>query len=182
MLTTISLLAHFSLFNQIACFFPQLLPKKQRCRIAGLPKHHFQCLLPPTMDITAVAGAVISRMGLSNKTHINLKSFTAIFWSERMSDLGLVTKSNSSLSNYILLTQSPSYSFSRTWVFLLILCCGLSQRQMHFGGEGDFCRSGHQNQLWVLEQTPYCLFFSGEHLQPGFPQGRVTEIGAWSNN
>lgn len=141
-------------FQSNCLFLPPGSSQKQRCRIAGLPKHHFQRLLPPTMDTTTVSGAIISRMGLRNETHINLKSFTAIFWSERISDLGLVTKPNSSLGNYILLTQSPSYSFSGIWVSLLILSCGLSQRQMHFGGEGDFCRSGHQNQLWVLEQTP----------------------------
>lgn len=95
-------------------FLPTASSQKQRCRIAGLPEHHFQHLLPPTMDTTAVMGAVIFRMGLRNETHINLKPFTAISWSERMSGLGLVTKPNSSSDNYILLTRSPFNSFSRT--------------------------------------------------------------------
>lgn len=101
-------------FQSNCLFLPPASSQKQRYRVAGLPKHHFQYLLPPTMHITAIVGAVISRMGLRNETHVNLKSFTAIFWTERMSGLGLVTKSNFSSGNYILPTQSPSYSFSRT--------------------------------------------------------------------
>ena len=94
-------------------FLPPASSQKQRCRrIAGLPKQHFQHLLPPTMDATATAGGVISRMGLRNEIHVHLKSFTAIFWSEKM--LALVTQPNSSSGNYILLTQIPPYSFRRT--------------------------------------------------------------------
>lgn len=96
-------------FQSNCLFLPPASSQKQRCRIAGLlPKHHFQHLLPPTMNATAVTGAVISRIVLRNEIHINLKSFTAIFWNERMSGLGLVTKLNSSSGNYILLTRSPS--------------------------------------------------------------------------
>lgn len=101
-------------FQSNCLFLPPASSQKQRCRVTGLPKHHFQYLLPPTMDTTAIMEAVISRMGLRNETYVNLKSFTAIFWTERMSGLGLVTKPNSSSGNYILLTRSPSYSFSKT--------------------------------------------------------------------
>lgn len=93
-------------------FLPPASSQKQRCRrIAGLPTQYFKYLLPPMMDATAAAGAAISRMGLRNETHVSLKSFTAIFWSERM--LALVTEPNSSSGNYIPLTQIPPYSFSR---------------------------------------------------------------------
>lgn len=101
----------FLCFLSNCLFLPPASSQKPRCRrIAGLPKQHFQHL-PPTIDATATAGAAISSMGLRNETRVRLKSFTAIFWSERM--LALVTQPNSSSGNCILLTQIPPYSFSR---------------------------------------------------------------------
>lgn len=66
----------FQIFYQIACFFPQTLPKS---KVAVLPKQCFQQLLPSIMDASDTAGAAISTMGLRNETNVRLKSFTAIF-------------------------------------------------------------------------------------------------------
>jgi len=106
----------FLRFLSNCLFLPPASSQKQRYRkIAGLPEQHFQHLLPPMMDATATVGAAISRLGLRNKIHIHLKSFTAIFWSESV--LGPVTQPDSSSGNYILLTQIPPYSCSRTHEF-----------------------------------------------------------------